>query len=31
VYINGLQAGRQGDPVSCGSACLAHSPDVWAN
>jgi uncharacterized Zn-binding protein involved in type VI secretion len=30
VYINGLHQ-ETSDPVSCGSACLAHSPDVWAN
>lgn len=31
VYVNGLQGGRMGDTVSCGSSCLQHSPDVWAN
>ncbi|MBC8427290.1 MAG: PAAR domain-containing protein [Proteobacteria bacterium] len=29
VNINNLQAGRQGDPVDCGSSADAHSPDVF--
>ena len=28
VYVNNLQAGRTGDPVSCGSRAMQHSPDV---
>jgi len=28
VYINNLPAGRQGDPIDCGSYADIHSPDV---
>ena len=28
VFVNGLPAGRQGDPVNCGSLADEHSPDV---
>lgn len=28
VYINGAQAARIGDPVSCGGAAAVGSPDV---
>ena len=28
VYINGRQAGRIGDPVSCGGNVMEGSPDV---
>jgi uncharacterized Zn-binding protein involved in type VI secretion len=28
VYVNNLQKARQGDPISCGSKCDEHSPDV---
>lgn len=31
VFINGRAGGRMGDPVSCGSYCLQHSPDVNCN
>lgn len=30
VYVNGRQLGRIGDPVDCGSAVAAGSPDVFA-
>lgn len=29
VYVNGLQAGRIGDPVVCGSAIAQGSPTVY--
>lgn len=29
VWVNNLQAGRQGDPVDCGSYADQHSPDVY--
>ena len=28
VYVNNLPAGRQGDPVNCGSLAQDHSPNV---
>ena len=28
VFVNNLSAGRTGDPVSCGSRAMQHSPDV---
>jgi uncharacterized Zn-binding protein involved in type VI secretion len=28
TYVNGLQLGRVGDPVACGSACATGSPDT---
>jgi uncharacterized Zn-binding protein involved in type VI secretion len=28
VFVNSLPAGRQGDPVNCGSLANIHSPDV---
>ena len=28
VFVNSLPAGRQGDPVNCGSLANVHSPDV---
>lgn len=31
VFVNGLSAGRLGDPVSCGSTCATGSPNVFAN
>jgi uncharacterized Zn-binding protein involved in type VI secretion len=30
VYVNGLQLGRIGDPVACGSAVAQGSPNVFA-
>jgi len=30
VYCNGLQVGRVGDPVDCGSTVAQGSPDVYA-
>ena len=30
VYANGMQLGRIGDPVGCGSACAEGSADVFA-
>lgn len=30
VIVNGKQLGRVGDPVDCGSAVAAGSPDVFA-
>ncbi|MBQ7154856.1 MAG: PAAR domain-containing protein [Synergistaceae bacterium] len=30
VYCNGMQLGRIGDPVACGSSVAAGSPDVYA-
>lgn len=30
VFANGLQLGRIGDPVACGSSVAAGSPDVFA-
>lgn len=30
VYVNGKPLGRVGDPVDCGSAVAAGSPDVFA-
>lgn len=31
VFVNTLQAGRIGDPVSCGSAAATGSGNVFAN
>lgn len=31
VWANGLQVGRIGDPVSCGSFVAEGSPNVFAN
>lgn len=31
VFVNNKQVGRIGDPVSCGSAVAAGSPNVFAN
>ncbi|MBV5301932.1 MAG: PAAR domain-containing protein [Methylococcales bacterium] len=31
VYVNGLQKGRIGDPVNCGSKCATGSPNVFVN
>lgn len=31
VWVNGLQMGRIGDPVACGSRVATGSPDVFAN
>ena len=31
VFANTLGVGRRGDPVCCGSKCMTHSPDVFAN
>ena len=31
VFANTLKVARKGDPVCCGSACMTHSPDVFAN
>lgn len=31
VFVNNFQAARMGDPVSCGSRAMTHSPDVFAN
>lgn len=28
VFVNNLPAGRQGDPVDCGSFADVHSPDT---
>lgn len=30
VYVNNLQAGREGDPVACGSYAVGGSPNVYA-
>lgn len=30
VYVNNLQIARHNDPISCGSKCDEHSPDVIA-
>jgi len=30
VYVNGLQVGRIGDPVACGSSVASGSGDVFA-
>lgn len=30
VYVNSLQCGRIGDPISCGSSVAAGSSDVFA-
>lgn len=30
VFVNGLPVGRVGDPVDCGSAVAAGSPNVFA-
>ena len=30
VYVNGLQIGRIGDPVDCGSSVATGSPNVFA-
>ncbi len=31
VFVNGMPAGRIGDPVDCGSRCATGSPDVFAD
>lgn len=31
IFINGLPAARVGDPVSCGAAAAAGSPNVFGN
>jgi len=31
VWVNGLQMGRIGDPVACGSRVAEGSPNVFAN
>lgn len=30
VYVNGLQVGRVGDPISCGSRVAQGSPDSFS-
>lgn len=30
VFVNGLECGRIGDPVNCGSAVATGSPNVFA-
>jgi len=30
VFANNLEYARQSDPISCGSRCNEHSPDVFA-
>lgn len=30
VFVNGKQIARSGDPITCGDAASAHSPNVYA-